>query len=264
MSDAIHPTAVIGEGAELADGVEVGAYAIVGDGVRGGAGTVILPHSVLEGPTVVGPGCRLGPFASIGGPPQVRPTDGVGEGAREGRLVIGGGGGVREFATLNRGTIEGGGVTRVGDGCLVMAYAHVAHDCQLGDRVVLSNSVALAGHVVVGDDAVLGGLSAVQQFTAIGRLAFLAGGAMVDRDVPPFVRVAGDRARLRGLNLVGLKRAGIDGAPLSALRAAYKALFRSPGVIEVVSEGLRRDHEGVAEVLELIGFIAASRRGICR
>ncbi|MEL6178749.1 MAG: acyl-ACP--UDP-N-acetylglucosamine O-acyltransferase [Myxococcota bacterium] len=270
MSDAIHPTAVVGDGAELADGVQVGPYAVVGDGVQLGSGTVVLSHSVVEGPTVVGPGCRLGPFASVGSLAQVRSVEtasavGDGTGVGGGRLEVGRGCVVREFATLNRGTPEGGGLTQLGDGCLVMAYAHVAHDCRLGDRVVLSNGVALAGHVVVGDDAVLGGLSAVQQFTRVGRLAFLAGGAMVDRDVPPFVRVAGDRARLSGLNLVGLQRADLPEAHIKGLRHAYRALFRRRGqVVASVSAQLKDEMADLPEVLELLAFIAASERGICR
>jgi len=254
----IHPTAVVAASARLGRGVTIGPYAVVGDAVVLGDGVRLGPHTVVEGPTGLGEGCEVFPFASVGTAAQHRHTS-----VSATRLVVGRRTVIREYVTLNRGTEEGGGVTVVGDDNLLMAYAHVAHDCRLGDGVVLSNGATLAGHVEVGDGAVLSGLCAVHQFARLGRLCFVAGGAMVARDVPPFCRVAGDRARLAGLNLVGLERAGLGGASLSALKEAFRALFRSEDTAQEACRRLLSGGPSSPEVAELIAFVESSQRGIC-
>lgn len=255
---SLHPLAVIDPRAEVAAGVEVGPFAVVGAGVRLESGVVVGPHAVLEGPTRIGPGTWIAPFAAVGGAPQHK------RGQEEaGTLEIGARCTIREYVTLNRGTRSGGGVTRIGDDVLLMAGVHVAHDCQVGSGAVLSNGATLAGHVEIGGGATLGGLCAVQQFSRIGRLAFIAGGARVARDVPPFVRAAGDRACLEGLNRVGLERGGVELPARLALRAAWRALFMEGPTVAEATARLRAAGLHAAEVAELLDFIEGSKRGLC-
>jgi len=255
----VHPTAIVAPGAELHPTVEVGPYAVIGPHVKLGEGSVVGPHAVIEGRTRLGARNRVFQFASIGAIPQDlkyagEPTE----------LHIGDGNQFREFTTLNLGTVGGGGVTRVGDGNLLMAYSHVAHDCTVGNGCIIANSVSLAGHVELEDHVILGGLSAVHQFTRIGRHAFIAGGSMVAMDVPPYCTAQGDRAELAGLNTVGLTRHGYDEDQLRRIKDAYRILFRSKlGLNEAVSK-LRAEHGGNPEIDYLLGFILASKRGITR
>ncbi len=216
---AIHPTAVVHPRAEVASDVEIGPYCVVGPGVCIAAGTNLLAHVVLEGPCVVGARNVVHPFAVLGGAPQHKKPGA----ASGGRLVMGDGNVVREHVTIHRGTE--GRATRVGAGNLFMVGSHVAHDVELGSHCTLANGVQLAGHAIVGDHATFGGLSAVGQFVRVGESAFVAGGAMCEVDVPPFVIVQGDRARVRGLNVVGLRRRGVPEASITALRHAYRRVF---------------------------------------
>ena len=256
----IDPRAVVHEGAELAEGVEVGPFAVIGPHVRLGPGCRIGAHAVVEGRTTLGRNCRVFPFASVGTIPQDLKYHG-----EDTRLEIGDRTVIREFATVNIGTEGGGGVTRVGADCLLMAYTHVAHDCQLGDHVILSNAVNLAGHVVLEDWVVIGGLSAVHQFVRIGTHAFVGGCSAVTLDVPPYVSAAGNRAKLYGLNLVGLKRRGFHDEALRALRRAYRTVFQAGETLEKSLEAVRSGPEyQVPEVRRFVEFIASSERGVTR
>ena len=255
----VHPTAIVDPGAEIHPGATVGPYCVVGPGVVLEAEVVLGAHVVVQGPTRLGRGTRVFPFASLGTAPQAREYRG-----EPTRLEVGEGNIIREYVTMNRGTPAGGGVTRVGSRGIFMAHAHVAHDCSVGDEVVLANDVALAGHVCVGDHAVIGGLAAVHQFARVGDHALVGGGAMVAQDVPPYTLAQGDRARLRGLNLVGLRRAGFSPQVIQALRTAYRILFRSKlrraEAIQQVEEACGH----VLEVRRLLTFVRESSRGICR
>ncbi len=256
----IDPRAVVHEGASLAEGVEVGPFAVIGPNVTVGEGTSIGSHCVVDGHTTLGRGCRVFPYASVGTIPQDLKYAG-----EESRLEVGDRTVIREFTTVNIGTEGGGGVTRVGADCLLMAYSHVAHDCQLGDHVILANAVNLAGHVVVGEWAVIGGLSAVHQFVRIGAHAFVGGCSAVTLDVPPYVSAAGNRAKLYGLNLTGLRRRGFGDDTLKALRRAYRALFQSKSTLAEAIETVRGDEVyRVPEVQRFVEFIAESERGVTR
>jgi UDP-N-acetylglucosamine acyltransferase len=215
----IHPTAVIEPGAELHDDVEVGPYAVIGRGVSVGRGTRILAHAVLEGPTRIGEENVIHSFAVVGGAPQAKKE------GEAGRLIMGDKNTVREHATIHRGTQ--GNVTHVGSSNLLMVGCHVAHDVTIGSHVTLSNAVQLAGHAVIEDYVTFGGMSGVAQFVKVGESAFVAAGAMCERVVPPFVVVQGDRARVRALNKVGLRRRGIDEAAIARLERAFRLLFGS-------------------------------------
>lgn len=255
----IHPTAVVDPRAELAADVEVGPFAVIGAGVALHPRVAIGAHAVALGPTVVGAGTRIHPHAVVGGDPQDKKYSGGPT-----RLEIGQNNVFREFSTANRGTDQGGGLTRIGDRNLFMAYSHVAHDCEVGNDCVFANSVNLAGHVTVHNGAVLGGLVGVHQFSRIGRHAMVGGGGMVAQDVPPFTMAQGDRARLFGLNLVGLRRAGFGLEVVQALKAAYRDLFHQGQPLRIALEQAREVWAEVAEVQELVEFIASSTRGVCR
>ena len=255
----IHPTAVVDPESEIAAGVEIGPYAIVGAGVSIGEGTRIGAHAVLEGPMRMGRLNAVSPFASVGSPPQDLKYAG-----EPTRLEIGDRNVIREYATLNRGTAAGGGITRVGSGNMFMAYAHVAHDCTIGDHVVMANAATLAGHVTIEDHAIVGGLVAIHQHVCIGESAILGGGAMVVLDVPPFCMAAGDRAKLHGLNTVGLRRRGFSDETLAALRAAYRILFQSGLRLADAVARMRAELGTHAEVEHLARFVTGSQRGICR
>jgi UDP-N-acetylglucosamine acyltransferase len=218
----IHPTAIIEPGAALAETVRVGPYCHVGAAVWLGPGVELVSHVVVAGRTTVGEGTRIFPFASIGHQPQDLKYQG-----EPSTLVIGRNNLIREYVTMNPGTAGGGMVTRVGDDCLFMASAHVAHDCVLGDHVIMANNATLAGHIAIQDHAIISGNSAVQQFVRIGESAFVGGMTGVERDVIPYGMVRGDRARLDGLNLVGLQRRGFPREDIQALRLAYDMLFGS-------------------------------------
>lgn len=216
----IHETAQVHSAAELAGNVEVGPFAVIGEHVRIGAGTRIGAHAVIDDYTEIGCDNHIYQFASVGAEPQDLKFAG-----EVSWLKIGDRNRIREFTTLHRGTADGGGETIVGDDCLFMAYSHVAHDCRVGNHVILANAATLAGHVIVDDFAILGGLSAVHQFTRIGPHVMISGGSMVGQDVVPYAISQGDRARIVGLNTVGLKRRGFSEQALKNIKAAYKLIF---------------------------------------
>jgi UDP-N-acetylglucosamine acyltransferase len=255
----IHATALVDRHAELDSTVQVGPYAVIGPKVKIGPRTRVGPHAVIEGDTTVGADNVVFQFASVGAIPQDLKYAG-----EPTRLVIGDANQIREFSTVHIGTAAGGGVTRLGNRCLLMANSHVAHDVQLGDGCVLANSTALAGHVVVEDHVIFGGLSAVHQFTRIGRLAFVSGGAMVTQDVPPYVTVQGDRAEVVGLNTVGLTRAHFDEHAIARVKGAYKIVFRSKmGLREAVAH-VKAEYGGHGEIDHFVSFLEGSQRGIAR
>jgi UDP-N-acetylglucosamine acyltransferase len=256
----IHPTAIVAPGAELSGDVVIGPYCIVGGNVTLGARVTLRSHAVVDGHTTIGEGTRLFPFASIGLEPQDLKYRG-----EKSQLVIGRNNTIREYVTMNPGTEGGGLVTRIGDGCLFMVGAHVAHDCQIGNCVVMANNATLGGHVVVEDYAVLGGLCAVHQFVRIGKHAMIGGMSGVERDVIPYGQVMGDRARLCGLNIIGMQRRGFSREDIQGLRNAYQFLFSTDGtLIDRVNETAER-FSGIGPVDDIIEFIRAdSSRAICQ
>ncbi|GIW39586.1 MAG: acyl-[acyl-carrier-protein]--UDP-N-acetylglucosamine O-acyltransferase [Candidatus Binatia bacterium] len=255
----IHPTAVVSPRAELGPDVVVGPYAVVGPGVRVGAGTRIGAHAVLEGRTTLGQKNLVFPFASLGAEPQDRKHRG-----EPTELEIGDENVIREFVTIHAGTVHGGGVTRVGNGCLLMNYAHVAHDCRLGDGVVVANGAQLGGHVVVEDHAVIGALAGLHQFVRVGESAIVGAGSMVSLDVLPYCNATGDRASLRGLNFVGLRRRGFSSETIATLQRAYRVLFGRGLTLREALDVLRREYAGCEAVVRWLVFLQSSRRGFCR
>jgi UDP-N-acetylglucosamine acyltransferase len=257
---SIHPTAVVEPGARLAETARVGPYCVVGPEVELQDGVELVSHVAIAGRTLVGAETRIFPFASIGHQPQDLKYQG-----EKSRLEIGRRNIVREHVTMNPGTTGGGMLTRVGDGCLFMVGAHVAHDCRLGDNVIMANNATLAGHVVIGDFAILGGLSAVHQFVRIGKHAMIGGVTGVERDVIPYGQVVGDRARLVGLNIVGLQRRGFSREQVQGLRTAYQMLFGESGTLAERVDEVARQFAEVEPVRDIVEFIRAdSQRGLCR
>jgi UDP-N-acetylglucosamine acyltransferase len=255
----IHPTAVVDRHAEIDSSAEIGPFVVIGPKVKIGPRTRVGPHAVIEGDTTIGEGNVIFQFAALGAIPQDLKYAG-----EPTRLVIGNSNQIREFATVHIGTAGGGGVTRIHNGCLLMANSHVAHDVQLADGCILANSAALAGHVVVEDHVIFGGLAAVHQFTRIGRLAFVSGGAMVTQDIPPYVTVQGDRAEVVGINTVGLTRAHFDEHALTRVKGAYKIIFRSKmGLREAVAH-VKAEFGGHPEIDHFVAFLEGTERGIAR
>ncbi len=262
----IHPTAIIEDGAEIGDDTHIGPYCVIGADVVIGPRCVLESHVVVQGNTTIGAECRIFPFSSIGQAPQDLKFRGENSRLRIGARTV-----IREHVTVNPGTEGGGMLTEIGDDCLLMVGAHVAHDCRIGDHVILVNNATLGGHVIVQDHAIIGGLSAVQQFSRIGRHAMVGGASGVENDVIPFGMVTGNRARLGGLNIVGLRRRGFPRDDIHALRHAYKALFASEeGVFNDRLERVARDYADSAPVMEMVTFIretldnASSGRGLCQ
>jgi UDP-N-acetylglucosamine acyltransferase len=255
----IDPRAVIDPAARLAEDVSVGAFSIIGPDVEIGAGTWIGPHAVINGPTRIGCDNRIYQFASVGEAPQDKKYAG-----EPTRLEIGDRNLIREFVTINRGTVQDAGVTRIGDDNWIMAYVHIAHDCLIGNQTIFSNNASLAGHVRVDDYAILGGFTLVHQFCAIGAHSFCAFGSGIKKDVPPFVMVEGSPARPRGLNAEGLKRRGFTDKAQQALRQAYKTLYRSNLSLQEALADLQDMAKEQEEVAQLVSFIRQQKRGIVR
>jgi UDP-N-acetylglucosamine acyltransferase len=255
----IHPTALVDPRAELDHDVEVGPYSIVGPGVKIGKGTRIKSHAVIEGNTSIGEGNLIFQFATVGSVPQDLKYRG-----EDSRLVIGDRNTIREFVSLNPGTTGGGMMTRVGSHNLLMMYCHIAHDCLLGDRNIIANGATLGGHVVVEDYVIVGGLVGIHQFVIVGTSALLGAGSMVSKDVPPYCNATGDRARLKGLNLEGLKRRGFSREQIDAIKKAYRILFQSGMTAKAAVKKAKKEIPGSVEVERLATFVENSRRGICR
>jgi UDP-N-acetylglucosamine acyltransferase len=255
----VHPSAVVHPGARLAADAEVGPFCVVGEHVEVGEGSWIGAHVVLDGHTRIGRGNRIWHFVSIGAPPQDKKYAG-----EPTRVEIGDGNVVREYVTINRGTSQDVGVTRVGDDNWIMAYVHLAHDCQIGSKTVFANGVQLAGHVSIGDWAILGGVALIHQFVNIGAHAFIGMGSCVSLDVPPFVGANGDRARPFGINAEGLKRRGFSAEDIASLKGAYRTLYRKGLGLEEALRELEAGAGSSPPVRELLDFIRRSKRGIVR
>ncbi len=255
MATDIHPTAVIAKGAELGVGVTVGPYSVIGADVRIGDGTRIGPQVVIDGVTTLGVDNHILGQAGVGGAPQDLTYEG-----EPTHLEIGDRNTIREFVTINRGTVKGGGRTRIGSDCLFMACSHVAHDCELGDNVMLGNNVLLGGHVAVGSGAIVNGAAAAHQFVSIGRNAYVGGLTRVIQDVPPFMILEGHPARVRKVNVIGLDRAGFDAEEVQEIRAAFRRLYRSGEPRNRVIAELEASSPGAA-VRELIEALRRSEVG---
>ncbi len=255
----IDPRAIVSAEAEIEAGVEVGPYSVIGAGVSIGAGTWIGPHAVINGPTRIGRDNKIFQFASLGDAPQDKKYRG-----EPTRLEIGDRNVFREFVTVNRGTTHDRGVTRVGNDNLFMSYAHVAHDCQLGDQIVMANCATLGGHVEVGDWVIFGGLSAVHQFTKIGAHCFIGNNAAVTRDVPPYVMAIGQPAVPHSVNSEGLKRRGFTPSQILNIRRGYRTLYRSGLKLNEALERLDAAAREQPEIAPFVSFIRRSSRSIVR
>jgi UDP-N-acetylglucosamine acyltransferase len=259
MAANIHPTAQVAPGAELGDGVEVGAYAVIGPDVQIGANTRVGPHAVILGPTRIGADNHIFQFASVGSAPQDKKYKG-----EPTRLEIGDRNVVRECVTLNRGTTKDQGVTRIGSDNLFMAYAHVAHDCQVGNQCVLANNATLGGHVHLGDWVIMGGLSAIHQFCKVGAHAFIANNAAVTRDVPPYVMTVGQPAAAHSVNSEGLKRRGFTPEQIRNIRNAFRLLYRSGLKLADATSQLAALAREQPELQLIVDFLPLSTRSIVR
>jgi UDP-N-acetylglucosamine acyltransferase len=256
----IHPTAIIDPKAEIEKDVEIGPYSVIEENVFIDEGTKIGPHVVIRHGTQIGKRCQISQFASIGEAPQFSGYKG-----EKTFLQIGDNNVIREFVTLHRGTVKGGGKTVIGNENFIMAYSHVAHDCQIGNQVVMANGATLAGHILIEDFAIIGGLSAIHQFCRVGAYAIIGGLSGVLMDIPPYTKAQGDRAKLFGLNTVGLKRANFSEETLKALKKAYRIIFRSGLTLEKAVRQVGQDEIAhTPEVRHFLQFIQGSKRGISR
>jgi UDP-N-acetylglucosamine acyltransferase len=255
----IHQTAVVDARAEIEGDVEIGPYCVVGPGVKLGKGTKLKSHVVVQGRTSLGEGNTIFSFTSVGSVPQDLKYRG-----EPSELLIGDRNTIREYVSLNPGTKGGGMLTRVGNENLLMMYCHIAHDCILGNRNVIANGATLGGHVVIHDHVIVGGLVGVHQFVKIGTSAIVGAGSMVSKDVPPFCNATGDRARLHGLNLEGLRRRGFDKAKVDTLKQAYRIIFQSKMKTAEALNKVRAEIPPSTEIDLLVSFIESSQRGVCR
>ncbi len=255
----IHPSAIIEDGARIAEDVKIGAFSIIGPAVEIGPGCEIGPHVVITGQTRLGPGNRIFQFASIGEEPQDKKYRGEASG-----LEIGTNNTIREYVTINRGTADGGGVTRLGDDNWLMAYCHIAHDCQVGSHNIMANGATLAGHVIVGDHVIFAGYSGAHQFCRIGDHAFLGMYGGVSQDVPAYVMVSGQPPRPRGVNSEGLKRRGFSAEQVRNIREAYRAIYRSGLKRDEALAMLRERLPEQPELAPMVDSAAASERGLLR
>jgi UDP-N-acetylglucosamine acyltransferase len=258
MTD-VHPSALVDPAARLSGNVTVGPYSIIGPGVELGEGSWIGSHVVIEGHTRIGRNNRIFHFASIGGPPQDKKY-----GGEDSSVTIGDGNTIREYVTINRGTALDQGSTRVGDDNWIMAYVHFAHDCRIGSHTIVANACQLAGHVSVGDWAILGATTLVHQFVGIGAHAFTGMGSYLPQDLPPYVMAAGNTARPYGLNAEGLKRRGFSAQAIRGLKTAYRTLYRSKLPLEEALRQLEAQALECPEVRLIVEFLAASKRGLLR
>jgi UDP-N-acetylglucosamine acyltransferase len=255
----IHPTAVVDPGARLDAGVEVGPFAVIGPDVEIGAGTWIGPHAVLRGPTRIGRDNRIFQFASVGEDPQDKKY-----GGEPTRLEIGDRNRIREYVTIHRGTVQDQGLTTIGDDNLFMVAAHVAHDCRIGNQVIMANAASLGGHVVVADWAILGGFTIVHQFSRIGAHSFCAMGSVLTKDVPPYVTVGGHPAEPHGINSEGLRRRGLAAETISAIKRAYRSVYLAGLRLDEALDRLQPLAAEVPEVASFASFLRDSRRGVVR
>jgi len=255
----IHPTALIDPKAELADDVKVGAFSIIDAKVRIDAGTVIGPHAVITGRTTIGKNNHIFQFTSIGEQPQDKKYAG-----EDTELIIGDDNTIRELCTFSRGSAQGGGVTRIGNRNWIMACVHIAHDCNLGDDIIMANNASLAGHVTVGNHAILSGYSLIHQFCTVGEHSFTSFASHVNQSIPPYVTVAGEKAKVKGVNTEGLKRRGYSSEQISQIRRAYKALYREGKPLEEAKAVLAEMAADSPEVQPMVDFLKLAERGIIR
>jgi UDP-N-acetylglucosamine acyltransferase len=255
----IHPSALVSHKAELGQGVEIGAYSIIGDHVTIGRDTVIGSHVVIDGHTQIGERNKISPFSSIGSSPQD-----IGYQGEDTRVIIGNDNVIREYVTVNRATTKQDWKTVIGNHNYMMAYAHVAHDCVIGDKVIMSNVATLGGHITIGDHAVLGGLVAVHQFVRIGAYAFLGGKSAVVKDIPPFMLTAGPVAKLYGINRKGLSRMGFPEETIDGLKKAYRIIWRENKRLSKAIEQVRSEVKPSPELELLLDFFNGSKRGVLK
>jgi UDP-N-acetylglucosamine acyltransferase len=259
----IHPTALVDAGAQLGEDVEIAAYALIGPDVRIGEGTRVGPHSVIEGHTTIGRGNRIFQACSIGSPPQDKKYAG-----EPTRLEIGDGNTIREFCTINLGTVQDAGVTRVGDDNWIMAYVHIAHDCQVGSHTIMANLTQLAGHVHLGDWVVVGGMSGLHQFVRVGAHAMIGFQTRMAQDLPPFVTAAGNPAEAQGINAEGLRRRGFAAERIEAIKRMYRTLYRQSLTLDEATQQIAALRQSLpqfdADIALMLDFLAAAPRGIVR
>lgn len=258
-SSYIHPTAIIDPKAQIDKNVRIGPYSIVKADVHIGSGTVIGPYTTIEQYVTIGEDCEIYQYASIGAKPQDLKFQGEKSYLKIGKKTI-----IREFTTINRGTKSGGGITILGENNYLMAYTHIAHDCKTGKNVILANNSTLAGHVEIFDNAIVGGLVAIHQFVKVGEFAYIGGKSAVTQDIPPYVLVAGDRASLKGLNTVGLKRANFSKEAILQIKKAYRIFFRIGLTVKMASERVKAQLEQTPEVENFTKFITESSKGVTR
>lgn len=258
----IHSTAVISSEAELHPSVTVGPFSVINAGVRIGAGSTVASHVILSGPTIIGKNNKIDSYVALGGGPQD-----LGYEEEETELIIGDDNLIREYASIHRGTIKGGGKTVLGNDNMIMAYAHLGHDCIIGNHVIIVNAAQLSGHTEVGDHATVGGLTGTHQFSRIGTFAFIGGGSAVNKDIPPYAMVTGNRSQMRisGLNKVGLRRSGMGRETIAKIDAAFRILFHSRDLLHKEAlEKTERELGGCEAVDELLTFIKGSKRGVLK
>ncbi len=256
----IHSTAIVHPKASLADDVEVGPFCVIGEHVTIGTGSRLLSHVTVDGWTEIGERNEVHPFASIGGPPQH-----LGYKGEPTKVIIGHDNILREYVTINRATVEGGGVTSLGSKNFLMAYVHVAHDCRLGSHLIMANAASLAGHITIGDHAIIGGLSGIHQHVRVGSYSMVGGCCALGQDLPPFMRAAGGyRARMYGLNSVGLRRQGFSTDRVSVLKRAYDMLFRSGHRTAEAAKLAKAEFGDQPDVMTVVRFLEGTKRGICR
>lgn len=259
MPAEIHPTAIIGSKAYIDEDVSIGPFCIINDKVSIRKGTHLMSNVIVEGRTEIGEGCTIYPFSSIGLPPQDLKYKGEDTG-----VVIGSRNIIREYATIHRASVGGDGTTTVGSDTFLMAYSHIAHDCKIGNHVVMANAATLGGHVQIEDYAFVGGIVAVHQFTRIGAYAMVGGFSGIGQDIPPYTMASGARAKLFGLNAVGLKRHGFSDTTINELKKAYKILFREKHTMKDAIRKVQSELPYSDEIKHLLEFIEKNKRGICR
>jgi len=259
MDTGIHKTAIIDANASIDEGVQIGPFCIVGSGARLKKGTRLISNVIIEGNTEIGENCTIHPFAGIGLPPQDVKYKDEKTGVKIGSNNI-----IREYVTVHRASVGGDGITEIGNNNFLMAYVHIAHDCKVGNNVVMANLATLAGHVVVEDHAVIGGIVAIHQFTRIGTYAMVGGFSGVGQDIAPYMMASGPRAKLFGLNSIGLKRQGFSDSAIAELKKAYKILFREKHTLKEAIKKVHKEFPDSKEIKTLVEFIEKNTRGICR
>ena len=259
METGIHKTAIIDPKASIDEGVQIGPFCIVGEGARLKKGTRLISNVIIEGNTEIGENCTIHPFAGIGLPPQDIKYKDEKTGVKIGSNNI-----IREYVTVHRASVGGDGITEIGSSNFLMAYVHIAHDCKIGSNVVMANLATLAGHVVIEDYAVIGGIVAIHQFTRIGTYAMVGGFSGVGQDIPPYTMASGPRAKLFGLNSIGLKRNNFPDSTINDLKKAYRILFREKHTLKDALKKVQKELPQTDEMKNFVKFIEKNKRGICR